>query len=150
LLLRSGVLARHVRRMRRLYAEGQRAMLDSLGRHMPAGTKWSAPPGGHMLWLRLPAVDPDRVFHDAAAEGIAYARGEVFHFDGRGTDCLALSFANLTPPRIADGVELLATVVRRQATPRGRQRRTGRSVIPGRDGARRGRGGTVDAIGTRG
>jgi len=150
LLLRSGVLARHVRRMRRLYAERQRAMLNALGRHMPAGTKWSAPPGGHMLWLRLPAVDPDRVFHDAAAEGIAYARGEVFHFDGRGTDCLALSFANLTPPRIADGVELLAAVVRRQATPRGQRRRTGRSVTPSRDGARRGRGGTVDAIGTRG
>ena len=61
----------------------------------------------------LAAVDPDRVFYDAAAEGIAYTRGEVFHFDGRGTDCLALSFANLTPPRIADGVALFAAVVRR-------------------------------------
>ena len=146
LLLRSGVLARHVRRMRRLYAERQRAMLDALARHMPAGTSWSAPPGGHMLWLRLPAVDPDRVFHDAAAEGIAYVRGEVFHFDGRGTDCLALSFANLTPPRIADGVSLFAAVVRRQVT----GSRSGQSTAARRNGARRGQGGRVDAIGTRG
>jgi 2-aminoadipate transaminase len=147
-LLRSGMLARHVRRMRRLYAERQRAMLDALARHMPAGTKWSAPPGGHMLWLRLPAVDPDRVFHDAAAEGIAYTRGEVFHFDGRGTEYLALSFANLTPLRIADGVALLAAVVRRQVAPGRGRSRAGRGATAGRRETRP--GGTIDAVGTRG
>ena len=151
-LLRSGVLARHVRRMRRLYAERQRAMLDALARHMPAGARWSAPPGGHMLWLRLPAVDPDRVFYDAAAEGIAYTRGEVFHFDGRGTDCLALSFANLTPPRIADGVALFAAVVRRQVAPGRRRSRSARGPGSEQRRTRRapGDGGTVDAVGTRG
>ncbi len=116
-LLRSGLLARHVRRMRRLYAQRQRAMLEALGRHMPDGCRWTAPPGGHTLWLRLPAaIDPDRVFHDAVAAGIAYARGELFHFDGRGTDCLDLSFANLTAPRIAEGVALFGAIVRRSAT----------------------------------
>ena len=151
-LLRSGVLARHVRRMRRLYAERQRAMLDALARHMPAGARWSAPPGGHMLWLRLPAVDPDRVFYDAAAEGIAYTRGEVFHFDGRGTDCLALSFANLTPPRIADGVALFAAVVRRQVALGRRRSRSARGPGSEQRRTRRapGDGGTVDAVGTRG
>src|SRR5262249_59844696 len=116
IVMRRGRPARQRRGVRRLYAERQRAMLDPRAYRMPAGTKWSAPQGGHMLWRRLPNVDPDRVFHDAAAEGIAYARGEVFHFDGRGADCLALSFANLTPARIADGVSLLAAVVRRQVT----------------------------------
>jgi GntR family transcriptional regulator / MocR family aminotransferase len=115
-LLRSGVLARHLRRMRRLYADRQRVMLEALARHMPDGCRWTAPPGGHTLWLRLPpAADPDRVFHDAVAEGIAYTRGELFHFDGRGSDCFDLSFANLPAPRIAEGVALLGAVVRRSA-----------------------------------
>jgi DNA-binding transcriptional MocR family regulator len=81
---------------------------------MPAGTRWSRPRGGHTVWVTLPpGVDADAVLRDALRAGVACATGELFHFDGRGHEHLALSFANLPPAAVAEGIALLGGVVRR-------------------------------------
>jgi GntR family transcriptional regulator / MocR family aminotransferase len=113
-LLGNGALARHVRRVRKVYAERLRAMLDALERGMPSGTRWSEPSSGLTLWVTLPGgIDTEGAFRTAVEAGIAYTRGEVFHFDGRGQDSLDLSFASLPPARIADGIALLGEIVRK-------------------------------------
>jgi GntR family transcriptional regulator/MocR family aminotransferase len=114
ILLARGGLERHLRRVRRLYAARLGAMLDALGRTMPAGTTWTRPRGGHLVWLTLPrGTDDDGVYRDALRAGIAYTPGELFHLDGRGRHQLALSFANLPPATIAEGIAVLAGLVRR-------------------------------------
>ena len=114
ILLARGGLERHLRRVRRLYAARLAATLDALRRHMPAGTTWTKPRGGHIVWVTLPpGTDDDGVYRDALRAGVAYAPGELFHMDGRGRQHLALAFANLTPAAIAEGVALLGGLVRR-------------------------------------
>ena len=91
---------------------------------MPAGTRWSTPRSGHLVWVALPAgADADRLQQAARARGVAYARGELFHADGGGADHLALSFAALDAGAIAAGVARLAAVVRAaEGTRRARRR----------------------------
>jgi DNA-binding transcriptional MocR family regulator len=110
---------RHVRRMRRLYAVRLAALLAALRRAMPADTRWTEPRGGHAVWVTLPpGIDPDRLEQAARDRGVAYTRGEVFHFDGRGAGHLALSFAPLDPGAIAEGVARLGAAVAAQIAPR--------------------------------
>ena len=81
---------------------------------MPAGTTWTKPRGGHIVWVTLPhGTDDDGVYRDALRAGVAYAPGELFHMDGRGRQHLALAFANLTPAVIAEGIAILGGLVRR-------------------------------------
>ena len=130
-LLATRGLERHVQRMRRVYAARLDALLAALAREMPAGTRWSTPRSGLVVWVTLPpGADAERIQHGALARGVAYARGELFHHDGRGGDHLALSFAALAPDAIAEGIARLGTVMRecaaRPATARGPAKRTGR------------------------
>ena len=127
-LLRSGVLERHVRRVRRVYAERLAALLAALEHYMPQGVKWTQPVGGHLVWVTLPPiVDPERLAAEALAEGVVYGRGSSFLFDaighsadlaggfGAGGDRhLALSFINAAADVQAKGVAALASLVERQ------------------------------------
>jgi DNA-binding transcriptional MocR family regulator len=122
-LLESGGLERHLKRMRKLYGERLRAMLRALAAHMPPGTQWTEPRGGHAIWLTLPAeADAEQVWRRALAQGVAVTRGDAFHFDGQGGDRLYLSFAAVPPGRLAEGIAQLADIVRRHAV---RRRRVG-------------------------
>jgi DNA-binding transcriptional MocR family regulator len=68
--------------------------------------------------VTLPSgVDADRLHQDALARGVAYTRGEVFHWDGRGAGHLALSFARLDEDAIADGIARLGAALRVQRMP---------------------------------
>ncbi len=132
-LLATRGLERHVRRMRRLYAERLTALLDSLAREMPDGVRWLTPQGGHLVWVTLPAgLDAERLQHAAHARGVAYALGQLFFADGRGAEHLALAFTNLTPDAIADGVARLAAVIREQLAGRARRTALGRQPAPRR------------------
>jgi DNA-binding transcriptional MocR family regulator len=113
-LLASGVLERHVRRLRKLNSARRAAMLAALEATMPEGVRWSEPRGGHTVWVTLPeSVDPEALSVSAAEDGIAYFRGPAYSLDERGRRCLALAFVNHEPEAIAEGVERLALCVRR-------------------------------------
>jgi len=127
-LLATRGLERHVHRMRQVYADRLAALLAALEREMPAGTHWTTPTSGLLVWVTLPSrVDPDRLHHDALARGVAYSRGELLHFDGRGVGHLALSFAALDEDAISEGIARLGAVLRTQcASPRARAGTRGR------------------------
>jgi GntR family transcriptional regulator/MocR family aminotransferase len=111
-LLASGALERHVRRLRRLYAQRRNALLAALEECMPPDTRWSRPRGGLSVWLTLPpGADPAALESGARAAGVAFTRGDMAFFDGRGRDCLSLSFVNQDPARIREGVARLAEAI---------------------------------------
>ncbi len=121
LLLARGGLERHLRRMRKLYAARLAALLAALAEHMPPGTTWTTPRGGHSVWVRLPpGADADAIAHDAGDGGIAYTPGDVFFADGRGRDALVLTFAALDPAAIHRGVAALGAIVQRHSARRRR------------------------------
>ncbi len=113
-LLETGALERHVRRLRRLYAERRAAMLAALEASMPAGVRWSRPRGGLAIWLVLPAeIDASALHAAARAEGIAYARGELAFTDGGGERSLLLSFVNQGAARLEEGISCLGALATR-------------------------------------
>ncbi len=112
-LLESGGLERHVRRVRRLYSARRAAMLDALRAHMPEGTHVTEPAGGNTVWVRLPSGIDGAAFHAAAlAAGIEYGRGDLFRLDGASIDHAHLSFAQMGPRKIQEGVARLADLAR--------------------------------------
>src|SRR4029453_6455552 len=106
---------RHLRSVRRLYAARLGAMLAALGREMPAGTRWTEPRSGHLVWVGLPpGIDPDRLEQTARARGIAYGRGEFLYPGGGGADHIALGFTALDVPAIDAGITRRAPALREQ------------------------------------
>ncbi len=116
-LLASGGLERHVRRVRKLYTARGHALVAALRAHMPAGTEWIEPAGGNTVWVTLaPGVDPLALQAAARAEGIEYTRGDVFAGEGGGPPCISLSFAQLEPAVIDEGIARLAACMQRCRT----------------------------------
>ncbi|MEN8185140.1 MAG: PLP-dependent aminotransferase family protein, partial [Myxococcota bacterium] len=115
-LLRSGALERHVRRMRKLYAERLEALASALEAGLPEGSRVSRPAGGTALWLTLPAQVDAATFHRLAREaGFAYTRGEEFFVGPGGERHLYLSFACHPPAELAAAGDELARLVVRAA-----------------------------------
>ena len=112
-LLATRGLERHVRRVRRLYATRRDALVAALAAHMPAGSRWSTPRGGTLVWVAVPVgTDPERLQQEAHARGVGYVRGELFHADGGGGDHVALGFTTLDPEVIDAGIARFAAAVR--------------------------------------
>jgi GntR family transcriptional regulator/MocR family aminotransferase len=123
--IREGTLERHVRRVRRRYAERLEALCEAVGREMPQGTRFSRPAGGTALWVALPSdADGEGLFTRALEAGVAYAPGDAFALDGTCDHCLSLCFANLSPARIAEGVAVLGRIARAHTARASRTRRT--------------------------
>jgi GntR family transcriptional regulator/MocR family aminotransferase len=119
-LLRSGVVDRHVKRTRRLYAERLEALLAAIAEHLPEGTRASRPAGGNAVWVELPVtVDVDALVRAAHGEGIALSRGTACFLGEGGGRHLALCFASLGPDAISEGIARLGQLARTSPRPYG-------------------------------
>jgi DNA-binding transcriptional MocR family regulator len=105
----------HLRALGRVGTEKRRALFEALGRHLPAGTSWTEPAGGHAVWLTVPeGLDSRLRVTDALHEGVLFAPGTRF-FPGRGGERhLRLSVSRVPVARIEEGVMRLGSVVERQ------------------------------------
>lgn len=107
-LLRSGALERHVRRVRRVYAERLAALLAALAAHFPEGSRARRPAGGNCVWVELPPdVDAEALVRAARAQGIAVDSGAAFYQDPRAARAILICFASEEPGAIAEGVARL-------------------------------------------
>jgi GntR family transcriptional regulator/MocR family aminotransferase len=120
-LMQAGALERHVRRMRRIYAERLEGLLGTLREELP-DLELVSPAGGTSLWLTLPEdVDAEAVHEQARARGLAYGRGEEFHLDGGGVRSLYLSYAVHSPEELCQAARLLADDIRSATAPASRR-----------------------------
>jgi len=118
-MLESGAFERHVRRLRKRYAERRTALIDALRSSMPPGATWSEPRGGLLLWVTLPdGADANAIGAEAREAGILYMSGAACYLDARGRDQLALSFANQSPASIGRGITQLGDIVGRHLATR--------------------------------
>jgi 2-aminoadipate transaminase len=118
--LRTGEFEAHLDRIRSAYRERRDAMLGALARHFPAGTRWSVPRHGALLWAELPpGMDAAALLPTALErEGVAYVPGNAFTFDGRaGTRAMRLNFSFPSVAQIEDGMARLGRVFS-EAVPR--------------------------------
>ena len=103
-------LEEHIAAARRLYRARRDAMLDALETTFSSSdTRWTQPGGGFFLWIDLPhGVSGNAVAAAAMAEGVSVFPGSIFYpnRDG-GSNGLRLSYSNVTPERIREGIDRL-------------------------------------------
>jgi 2-aminoadipate transaminase len=110
---RSGRLARHLDRVRRLNAARLDAMLEALAEHFPREARWTHPQGGMTLWTELPeAIDTLELLREAAARGVLYTPGSAFYPNGGGRHAMRLSFNREEESRIRKGIRLLGEMIK--------------------------------------
>ena len=113
--LSSGKLDENLSRSVVLYKSKRDLLLSLLKEYMPEGVRWTHPEGGLFLFLTMPE-DFDAVkFYDKALDaGVAYVAGEFFHPDGSGKNTMRLNFSFMSPERIAEGIKLLASLLKEE------------------------------------
>jgi DNA-binding transcriptional MocR family regulator len=96
--LENGGYERHLRTVRRAYAQNVAAMGEAIGRAFPPGTRVTRPAGGFVLWIELPggasALD---LFDRALKRGISIAPGPLFSASGSFGEYFRLSAATWDP-----------------------------------------------------
>jgi 2-aminoadipate transaminase len=103
----------HVGGLRRLYAERLDAMLASIERSFPEGTRWTRPEGGMFVWMELPAgLSAPELLEDAMRERVAFVPGAPFYPAEPRLETLRLNFSNRPPRLIEEGMARLGACVR--------------------------------------
>ena len=106
--LKSGLLERHLPRIRAAYREQAHAMVGALRERLAGNLAFSAPQGGMFVWGFLPTgVDAGALVRTAIEERVMYVPGAPFYADAPDARSLRLCFSMSTPERIRLGVERL-------------------------------------------
>jgi len=118
-VFRSGLLDKHLPKLREHYQHKRDAMVGAIGRHLQGRVTWAAPRGGFFLWVALSGgLKSIDVMPHAREHGVIYVDGSAFFVDGSGQEFMRLSFSAPSPARIDEGVARLAAAVA-QAQARG-------------------------------
>lgn len=114
----SGGVDRHVRRLRRSFAENvekTRAFVDA---RFPPGTRVGRPRGGLFLWVELPrGVDSEELFERAAEHDVTLAPGTLFSPADSYRSCVRLSCGLPWDGRVERALETLATLSSEMLSP---------------------------------
>jgi 2-aminoadipate transaminase len=115
-VIRNGMLATHVPRIRALYKAQRDAMLAALSREMSGlDVQWTCPQGGMFIWLQLPpAVNAAALLPQAVKAGMAFVPGSAFYADTPAHNTLRLSFVTADRPAIDQAIQILAHLLKIQ------------------------------------
>jgi GntR family transcriptional regulator/MocR family aminotransferase len=111
-----GHFARHIRRMRALYAQRGATLVNAIGQHLDGHVEVTAAHAGlHLIgWLR-DGVDDARVAARAAAHGVEAQPLSAHAMQPYGRAGLLLGYAATPEPDIVAGVRRLAAALSRQS-----------------------------------
>jgi DNA-binding transcriptional MocR family regulator len=117
--LDSGGFDRHLRRIRRAYAEQMNRTIDGVEHHFPAGVRHTAPRGGHVLWLQLPeGIDSVELYDAASASGVQFAPGPMFSASRAYGDFLRLNTGFPYTDRTDQQLATLGRLIAERMSPR--------------------------------
>ena len=112
-LFTTGAYDEHLSQVTDFYRLRRDAALDALDRFMPREVTWTRPGGGFHIWFSLPQGYSSIVLYMMAIDhGVSFVPGPYMDIDHRFVNCGRLSYAQVDPDQIREGVELLAFAVR--------------------------------------
>jgi 2-aminoadipate transaminase len=115
-----GWLEPHIAQLVARYRARRDALLAALEREMPEGVRWTRPAGGFFVWLTLPQpLEAEAVLAEARERGVVFVPGVRFFAEaseGGGRRNLRLPFSVLSEAQMAEGVKILAEVIRGQGS----------------------------------
>lgn len=117
LLLQRGVLSGKIDHNIRELKARRDVAVAAAERYLPPGSRWTVPQGGLYLWVELPKTGPTaaELFITAIHMNIAFAIGNIFHTDGRGSYHLRINFALQDTSKIEEGFRRLGRAWRELA-----------------------------------
>ena len=110
-----GLFPEHLKKVCDIHRERRDVMMDCLAKYMPEGTKWVYPDGGLFTWVELPGgIDTGALLPEANANKLHYIAGAGFFVEGngKGSNCMRVSFGNVTPEKIEKGIERLGALIK--------------------------------------
>ncbi len=108
-LFEDGELLRHVRRMRRLYAQRRDALAAALVRHLGAALDFQVPEGGMALWARADeGIDVAAWSRAGEREGVAFGDASAFDFHHREQPFMRLGFSYLDTAELDEAARRMA------------------------------------------
>ena len=119
---------RHARLLERalpVYRARRDALLDALDRHLSHAATWTAPAGGHHIWVTIrEPVDERALYVEALRAGAAFLPGGAVMAEKPSRTSMRLSFGLVEPALLDEGVRRLAVALR-EVRRRGRAGSTG-------------------------
>ncbi len=110
--LQNGHYDRHLRKLRTSLKNQVANTGLAVARYFPAGTKISAPQGGYILWVQLPAgIDGMAVFNAAKKRKIFILPGRISSSSGNFQNCIRISCGLPWGARIEEGIRSLGEIV---------------------------------------
>lgn len=123
-LLEDGEVARHVRRMRRVYHARRDAFCSVLERELGHLLSYQRPPGGLQLWADVtPELDIELWQARARERGVFFQVGRQFTLDGSAVQCVRFGYGSLDEKEGAMALRRL-----RECLPAPSRARRGRAV----------------------
>jgi 2-aminoadipate transaminase len=117
---RHGLLAKHIRRMKKVYGERRDVMLSALDKYFPdesAGTTWTKPEGGMAIWVTLPeGINASQILLESIEKGVVFSPGEHFYPNLSPANSFRLSFTTVGPQAIEDSIKRLGLVLKSRLT----------------------------------
>jgi len=111
--LRQGGYDRHLRQLRRHFADNQARLVGQVEAHFPRGTRVTRPEGGYFVWVEMPRASDAMTLHRRAVqEGISIAPGAIFTASQRFANALRLNHGHPWDERMARAVARLGELAR--------------------------------------
>ena len=110
-----GYYDQHLKKLCAIHKERRDAMMAALEKNMPEGTKWVFPDGGLFSWVELPeSIDTTELLKEAADYKVAFIAGAGFFVGntGEGKNCMRISYGNVTPQKIEEGMKRLGDLIK--------------------------------------
>ena len=108
-----GEFYRHLRRVRRVYAERRRVLIDLLRASLGPDARIDDPQAGMQFVLKLPGHCDDQALSRAAGErGLSVSALSSYYASERPRKGLVLGFCGFTPEELEDGVATLAPLLK--------------------------------------
>jgi GntR family transcriptional regulator / MocR family aminotransferase len=116
-LLAAGDVARHVRRIRRIYRDRRDLLTTALRKEVGGALSFDVPTGGLAIWARVADdLDAERWSALAIEEGVSFRTARFYTVDGSARPFLRLGFSGLDEPELLEAVRRLARAHRRLAS----------------------------------
>jgi len=113
-MLRFGGYDSHLLRFRRILANQQAVVLESMHRHFPPGYRVAVPTGGYFLWIECAAsVDSLEVHRLALQSGITIGPGPMFSARRQYRNFVRLNCGHPWSPEMDRAIKRLGQLLRR-------------------------------------
>ena len=111
-----GYFEENLKNLIEIHKKRRDAMMEAIDKYMPEGTTRVFPDGGLFTWVELPKeIDTTKLLKKAEAEAkVSYLAGECFFTEGggKGKNAMRISFGNVTPEKINEGMKRLGSFVK--------------------------------------